>query len=147
MFFPNIVNRGEWLGSAARLFEVCYCSPFWVVTWQEPCTTATWRRSSSVAERSVLTKNLLIIVYSTPKTTKTYSWTCLKVTVSCLAALLVVEPRGSGYGSFLPHETRHIANSSKIGSMSRTKYRVADKEIQRQLENDKVFTLLDILIF
>ena len=28
----TIVNRGEWLGRAARLFEVGYCSPFWVVT-------------------------------------------------------------------------------------------------------------------
>ena len=28
----SIVNRGEWLGRAARLFEVGYCSPFWVVT-------------------------------------------------------------------------------------------------------------------
>jgi len=31
--------------------------------------------------------------------------------------------------------------------MSRTKYGVEDRDIQRQLENDKVFTLLDILIF
>ena len=145
-----IVNRGEWLGSAARLFEVCYCSPFWVVTWQEPCTASTWRRSSSVDKRSVLTRKLLILVYSTTKTTKTYSWTCLEITVSCLAALLAVEPRGSGYRSFLPHETRHIANSAKIGSMSRTKYRVADNylsDFQRQIENGKAFTLLDTLIF
>ena len=28
----TIVNRGEWLGRAVRLFEVCYCSPFRVVT-------------------------------------------------------------------------------------------------------------------
>ena len=71
----------------------------------------------------------------------------LNMPVSCLAALLAVEPRGSGYGSFLPHETRHIVNSAKIGSMSRTNYRVADKDLQRQIGNDKVFTLLDILIF
>ena len=63
----------------------------------------------------------------------------MEITVSCLAALLAEEPRGSGYGSFLPHETRHIANRSKIGSMSCTKYRVADNDIQRQPENDEVF--------
>ena len=31
--------------------------------------------------------------------------------------------------------------------MIRAKYRVADKDFQRQIENDKVFTLLDILVF
>ena len=31
-FTLSIVNRGEWLGRAARPFEVGYCSPFWVVT-------------------------------------------------------------------------------------------------------------------
>ena len=31
--------------------------------------------------------------------------------------------------------------------MTRTKYRVADKDFQREIENDKVSTLLDILIF
>ena len=77
-----------------------------------------WRRSSSVDKWSVLTKKLLIFVYLTTKTTKTYSWTCLEITVPWLAAVLAVEPRGSGYGSFLPHETRHIVNGAKIGSMS-----------------------------
>ena len=60
----------------------------------------------------------LIIVYLTTKTTKMYSWTCLEITVPSLAAVLAVETRGSGYGSFLPHETRHIVNGSKIGAMS-----------------------------
>lgn len=69
----SIVNKGEWLGRAARLSEICHCSPFWVVTWEVPCRTSTWRRSSSVDTRSVLTKKLLIIVHSTTKTTKTYS--------------------------------------------------------------------------
>ena len=129
----NIMNlwfchsRGEWLERAARLFEVYYCLPFWVVTWQGPCTTSTWCHSSLVDKRSVLTKKLLIIVYLTTETTETYSWTCMEITVSCLAALLAIEPRGSGYGSFLPHEMRHIVNSAKIASMSRTKYRVCGR--------------------
>ena len=68
---------------------------------------------------------------------------------NCLmfGCLLAEETRGSGYGSFLSHETRDIVNSAQFGSMSRTKYRVADKDFQRQIENDKVLTLLDILIF
>jgi len=93
-------------------------------------------------KRSVLTKKLLIIVYLTTETTETYSWTCMEITVSCLAALLAVEPRGSsGYGSFLPHETRHIINSAKIGSISRTKHRVrvADKDFQRQIKIDSLY--------
>ena len=38
-----IVTRREWLQRAARLFEVGYCSPFEVVTWQVPCIISTWR--------------------------------------------------------------------------------------------------------
>ena len=129
---PNIVNRGEWLARAARLFHYVIVHLFGLSHENYRAQHQHGIVQVLVDKQGVLTKNLLIMVYLTTKTIKTYSRTCLEITVPCLAALLALEPRELGYGSFLPHETRNKDWHNEL-----TKYRVADKVFQRRSETTK----------